>query len=78
MVRRTHRIELDGTLADNLRAAIVSAGRLAGHPVHKDTLGFWNDLLAYASSRKRLRPDHQVEVSTLAGELQGLLLTHEC
>lgn len=70
-------MEMDGTLADNLRSAIVSAKRLSGHPVHKDTLGFWRELLAHANSRKRLRADQQVEISTLASELQSLLLTHE-
>lgn len=73
MVERNYRIDLDGTLADNLRAAIVSAERLSGHPVHKDTLEFWRELLAYARSRKRLRPEHQAEVSALIGQLQSVL-----
>ena len=77
VAQRNHRMDLDGTLADNLRAAIVSAERLSGHPVHQDTLGFWRELLSHVSSRKRLRPDHQFEISTLASELQNLLLTHE-
>ena len=71
--QRNYRIELDGTLADNLRAAIQSADRLSGHPVHKDTLAFWHELLAYARSRKRLRAEHHAEVATLVGELQSRL-----
>ena len=70
-------MELDGTLADNLRAAIASADRLSGHPVHKDTLNFWHELLAYARSRKRLRADHYAEVSVLVGELQARLSSRE-
>lgn len=70
-------MELDGTLADNLRAAVESADRLSGHPVHNDTLEFWRELLAYARSRKRLRSDHQTEVATLVGELQSRVSARE-
>ena len=77
LAQRNHRIELDGTLADNLRAAIQSAGRLSGHPVHKDSLEFWQELLAYARSRKRLRAEHHAEVSALVGELQTRLLSRD-
>ena len=45
-------MDIEGMLVDNLRAAISSALRLTGHPVHKDTLRFWDELLAYAISRK--------------------------
>ena len=70
-------MELDGTLAQNLHAAIASARRLACRPVHEDTLGFWRDLLAYAASRKKLNAVHQGEVAELASKLQDLILIHE-
>lgn len=50
LAQRNHRMELDGMLADNLQAAIQSADRLSGHPIYKDTLEFWHELLAYARS----------------------------
>ena len=75
--QRSYRIELDGTLADNLRAAILSADRLRGHPVHKDTLEFWHELLAYARSRKRLRADYHAEVATLVGAVQAHLAARD-
>jgi hypothetical protein len=34
----------------NLQAALASAKRLRGHPVHKDTISFWRDLIAQARS----------------------------
>lgn len=77
MAQRTYKIDLDGKLADNLSAAIKSVDRLSGHPVHKDTLDFWRELLAYAKSRKRLRADHQAEVSTLVGELEAGLSSRQ-
>jgi hypothetical protein len=77
MAERQYRIDLEGNLAGNLRAAIKSARRLSGHPFHRDTLQFWQELLSYARSRKRLRAEHQAEVSALVGELQSVLSARE-
>lgn len=41
-------MELHGTLEVNLGAAIRSARRLRGHPVHPDTISHWTDLLHQA------------------------------
>lgn len=41
-------MELHGSVQGNLIAAIRSARRLRGHPVHPDTLGHWTDLLHQA------------------------------
>jgi hypothetical protein len=41
-------MELHGSLADNLSAAIRSARRLQGHRVHQDTVKHWNELLHFA------------------------------
>jgi hypothetical protein len=71
-------MELSGTIADNLVAAIRSARRLRGHPVHHDTRDFWEALLAHAraSQSHRLRePDTVVE--RLIGELQDELAARE-
>jgi hypothetical protein len=42
------RMNLHGSVSDNLRAAIRSAERLRGRAVHPDTLAFWQDLLRHA------------------------------
>ena len=38
-------MELHGTVEANLIAAIRSARRLRGHPVHPDTLAHWTEVL---------------------------------
>lgn len=50
-------MKLHGSLLDNLGAALRSARRLKGHPVHKDTLQFWSDLMAMAREEKRKAPE---------------------
>ena len=46
-------IKLHGTVENNLRAALVSARRLRGHPVHPDTIRYWSELLDYARRKAR-------------------------
>ncbi|HEV2122902.1 MAG TPA: hypothetical protein VGW38_09020 [Chloroflexota bacterium] len=41
-------MELHGSTEANLIAAVRSARRLRGHPVHPDTLEHWRDLLHHA------------------------------
>ena len=41
-------MKLHGTLQQNLAAAVRSAQRLRGHPVHADTLQYWDELLDHA------------------------------
>jgi hypothetical protein len=48
--RQQERMKLHGTIIENLQAALASAKRLRGHPVHKDTISFWRDLIAQARS----------------------------
>lgn len=45
-------MELHGSLASNLQMALDSSTRLRGHPVHKDTVAFWSDLIGEARSRR--------------------------
>jgi hypothetical protein len=70
-------MDFEGTLASNLQAAITSAERLRGHPVHRDTLEFWRELLAFARSRKRMAEGSRAEVEGLVAELQLLVAAHE-
>ena len=45
-------MHLHGSTEGNLIAAVRSASRLRGHPVHADTIKHWADLLHHA--RKEL------------------------
>jgi hypothetical protein len=46
-------MELHGSLLENLQAALRSMRRLQGHPVHQDTVAYWDKLIAHA--RKSVR-----------------------
>lgn len=64
-------MKLHGTLEANLVAAIRSARRLRGHPVHPDTLSHWTDLLRQA--RRELSAEtclHAEPVQQLVVELE--------
>ena len=41
-------MKLHGSTEGNLIAAIRSAGRLRGKPVHADTIRYWADLIRHA------------------------------
>ena len=41
-------MKLHGTLQQNLSAAVRSAQRLRGQPVHEDTLQYWDELRRHA------------------------------
>jgi hypothetical protein len=45
-------MEVHGSITQNLSAAVESSRRLKGHPIHRDTLKFWSDLVAEARSRR--------------------------
>lgn len=65
-------MDLEGALTDNLRAAIASATRLRGHPIHKDTLLFWNELLSHARAvQRRARVRDMAELGQLIAELES-------
>jgi hypothetical protein len=46
-------MELHGSLADNLRAALASMKRYRGKNVHPDTVQYWEQLLAHAREMVR-------------------------
>lgn len=70
-------LHLEGSLADNLRAAIASATRLKDHPVHRDTLQFWGELLTHARLvHRRGRVRDLVELERLIIELELSLYAH--
>ena len=67
-----HRMNLHGSIAQNLEAAIRSAERLRGHPVHPDTLQFWRDLLALGRAEVR-KGAPTSDVEALLGKLEDEL-----
>jgi hypothetical protein len=75
--RQQKAMKLHGSLIDNLQVALASAKRLRGHPIHKDTVAFWRDLIAHARAEMpKQTPRTQVEnlIAALEGEIvdQGL------
>lgn len=69
-------MELAGSILENVENAVTGARRLRGHPVYKDTLSYWTELLHEA---RRVRKDlgspqlHALEAAILKleGELAG-------
>lgn len=46
-------MRIEGSIRANLIAAVSSARRLRGRPVHGDTIAYWRRLLDYAAPRRR-------------------------
>lgn len=63
-------MKLHGTIDDNLAMAIASARRLQGHPVHPDTLKFWEEMTAHA--RTVLRHADPRKRHAIAGQIAAL------
>jgi hypothetical protein len=71
-------MKLHGTIAQNLQAALQSAKRFKGHPVHKDTLAFWAELLAHGRVEIRSRPAAETaEIEVLLAQLQAELTARQ-
>ena len=62
------RMDLHGSIANNLTSALRSARRLRGHPVHADTLDHWTDLLKHA--RRELTGGSSEPILALILELE--------
>jgi hypothetical protein len=64
-------MQLHGPLIDNLENALVSARRLRGHPVYKDTLSYWAELVQEAR-RARQEPEcpHFSELGVAIAKLE--------
>ncbi|PXA85822.1 hypothetical protein DMC47_36545 [Nostoc sp. 3335mG] len=67
-------MEIHGTIAVNLRAAVTSAKRLHGQPVYRETLAYWCDLLDKARrARGRDMATDGEEVDRLVLQLEAEL-----
>lgn len=61
-------MRIEGSVRANLLAAVASARRLRGRPVHGDTIAYWRQLLDYA---RKVSTQPQAEVfSELMAELE--------
>ena len=58
-------MEMHGSILDNLANALASARRLRGHPVYRDTLTYWGELVQEA---RRLRQNPSCAQSEALGE----------
>ena len=63
-------MELHGSVQGNLIAAIRSARRLRGHPVHPDTLGHWTSLLHQARRQLGADPGSTDAIRQLVADLE--------
>jgi hypothetical protein len=61
-------MQIEGSIRANLIAAIASAKRLRGRPVHGDTIKYWRQLLDYA--RKVSTQPHSEVFGDLMTELE--------
>jgi hypothetical protein len=66
-------MELHGSITQNLQAAVESSRRLQGHPVHRDTLGFWSDLISEARVRRVRGEQLDMEAKLAIAELEAVL-----
>jgi hypothetical protein len=61
-------MRIEGSVRANLLAAVASARRLRGRPVHGDTIAYWRQLLDYA--RKVSTQPQAEEFGDLMTELE--------
>jgi hypothetical protein len=66
-------MELHGSVEGNLTAAIRSARRLRGHPVHADTLNHWTDLLHEARRELGTGSESTQGIEQLIADLESEL-----
>ena len=70
-------MELHGSIEANLFAAVRSARRLRGHPVHSDTREHWTDLLHQARRQLAADPTNGTEaLRQLVADLETELADH--
>lgn len=64
-------MDVHGSLSNNLQAAIASARRSRGHPVHADTVAFWSELLQHARLLKAEGSEEASTIDPLLAELDA-------
>ncbi len=67
-------MEISDMMNENLRLAVQSARRLKGHPISRDTVRLWSDLVREARSRRSMEErSDQIELDQLVAELEIVL-----
>jgi hypothetical protein len=66
-------MQIHGSIAQNLRGALESSRRLKGHPIHRDTLRFWSDLIREARARRAAGEHLGEEIEQAIAELEVVL-----
>ncbi len=64
-------MKLHGSIQDNLVAAVRSARKLRGRPVHADTLKHWDDLLQHARRELASGTGERKSIEPLLVELEA-------
>ena len=68
-------MKLDGSLTENLVAAVESVRRHRDHPVYRETVKYWSDLLQHARQVKSGENENLESIDALLVELD--LAVHE-
>ena len=55
-------MKLAGSVLENVENAVTGARRLRGHPVYKDTLTYWTELLHEARRERKDLEGSQLQV----------------
>jgi len=66
-------MKFDGSILDNLNNGIASARRLRGHPVYRDTIAYWGELIQEARRIQRDPDDmsaHELEAAIVGLEIE--------
>ena len=66
-------MDIHGSLASNLQAALASARRYRGHPVHAETIAFWSELLQHARALKAEGNEEASIIDPLLAELDAAI-----
>ncbi len=62
-------MDLYGSLAENLQAAVNSVKRHKDHAVHSETVRFWAELVQHARSLRAAGRDVALAIESLLAEL---------
>jgi hypothetical protein len=67
------KVELSGTVVQNLRRAIDSARRHEGRPVYRETIDYWSLLVTHARDSQTRSRERSPKLDQLIGKLSDML-----
>jgi len=71
--REGDKVELSGTVVQNLRRAIDSARRHEGRPVYRETIDYWSLLVTHARDSQTRSRERSPKLDQLIGKLSDML-----